>query len=439
MRLIALPKRRDPLLKEEKDIYKSSRLCYIIEAALEYFISIIITGAYLAKLTTSLGISDSLTGILSSFVSLGCTFQIIAVFLYRQQSVKRSVTILHAVNQLLFAFVYIIPLFPLSQSIKTVIFVVCLLLGYCISNIISAPKINWLMSLVDDDKRGRFTANKEIVSLLSGMLFSLVMGNLQDRFTAAGEERKAFIVCAITIFVLMLLHTLTLILSKEKPSAAGLKTETFKAKVKNIFSDKIIIKVIAVSVLWEMAHYIATPFYGTYQINELGFSMTFVSTLSITYSLVRVAASRFFGKYADQHSFAQMLMVCVGIAGLAYLVNCFCTPANGRIIYTLHYMLFAISMAGINSATINLIYDYVQPLYRREALAMKSAIAGTAGFLTTTLTSPLITAIQQNGNRFLGLPLYAQQVVSVFACFLCIVLVLYIKLLILPANAKAKN
>ena len=47
----------------EKDIYKTSRGLHIIEAAVEYFITILIGGAYLAKLTDAVGISDAMTGI----------------------------------------------------------------------------------------------------------------------------------------------------------------------------------------------------------------------------------------------------------------------------------------------------------------------------------------------------------------------------------------
>ena len=65
----------------EKDVYKKSRFFYILEATFEYFISILVGGAYLAKITTSLGMSAALTGILTSFVSLGGGFQIFAIFL----------------------------------------------------------------------------------------------------------------------------------------------------------------------------------------------------------------------------------------------------------------------------------------------------------------------------------------------------------------------
>jgi hydrogenase/urease accessory protein HupE len=53
---------------------KRSQTLYIIEAALEYFIAIMVSGSFLATLTGALGIPDSITGILSSVIALGCLF-----------------------------------------------------------------------------------------------------------------------------------------------------------------------------------------------------------------------------------------------------------------------------------------------------------------------------------------------------------------------------
>ena len=52
------------------DPYKSSRVMYVIEAALEYFIAIAVGTVYLAKIATEIGIPDNITGILTSFVAL---------------------------------------------------------------------------------------------------------------------------------------------------------------------------------------------------------------------------------------------------------------------------------------------------------------------------------------------------------------------------------
>ena len=96
-------------MEEKKDLYRVSRFLYILEATFEYFISLLVTGVYLAKLTASIGINDTLTGILTSFVSLGCGFQIIAIFLANKRPVKRWVTVLHSINQLSFSLIYLVP------------------------------------------------------------------------------------------------------------------------------------------------------------------------------------------------------------------------------------------------------------------------------------------------------------------------------------------
>ncbi|MBQ8881994.1 MAG: MFS transporter [Clostridia bacterium] len=408
-----------------KDEYKPSRIFYIIEAALEYFISLLITGAFLAKVTTAIGISDMLTGILTSFVSLGCGFQIIAIFLANRKPVKRWVTILHIVNQSFFALIYLVPFIQISTEVKIVLFIVFLLVGHIINNIVNSPKINWFMSLVDNHKRGSFTARKEIISLIGGMIFSFAMGAVIDHFDAIGNTAGAFITCGISIFALMLLHTLTLVLSKEKPVENTEKVST-KKQLKELIRDKNLFKVILIAVLWNVVNNASTPFYGTYQIKELGFSMTFVSILSAGYAIIRSIFSTPMGKFADKYSFAKMLNICFIIMTAGYIINVFTVPSNGMVFYTIYYMLSAIAMAGINSATINLIYDYVAVENRTSALALSSTLSGFAGFFTTLIVSPLVSFIQENGNTLFGISVYAQQVVSIIAVVLLVVLLIYL-------------
>ena len=175
-----------------------------------------------------------------------------------------------------------------------------------------------------------------------------------------------------------------------------------------------------------MVNYASTPFYGSYQIKELGFTMTFVSILSAAYAIVRTIFSRPMGKFADKYSFAKMLNICFSIALAGFIVNIFTVPANGKVLYTVYYMLYAVAMAGINSATINLIYDYVDKEKRTGALALKSTICGFAGFFTTLIVSPLVSYVQRNGNRLFGINIYAQQIVSVISAILLVVLLVYL-------------
>ena len=281
------------------------------------------------------------------------------------------------------------------------------------------------MSLVDDKKRGRFTANKEIVSLTGGMVFSYFMGAMIDHFEALDNMRAAFIVGGITLFVLMALHTATLVFAKEKTLETEEKSSILQ-EMKALLKDKTLFKVVLISVFWNVAHYITTPFMGTYQTKELGFTTTFASLIVMMGSLCRVLCSKPLGKFADKFSFAKMLIICYALEIIAFGVNIFTRPENGKVLYIIYHLFYVAGMAGINGAVINLIYDYVDEKRRVSALALKQTLSGFAGFLTTLLVSPLVTYIQNNGNRLFGISVYAQQVLSFLSFLSCIALLVYL-------------
>lgn len=423
---------------QKKDEYAFSRFLYVIEATLEYFVSLAVTSVYLAKLTAYIGISDGLTGILSSFVSLASGFQLVAIFFARKTPVKIWVTTLHIVSDAMFALLYFTPLFHFSRTVKTVMFVVLLLGANVLNKVVNSPKTNWYMSLVDDKKRGRFTANKEITSLITGMAFSYFMGAMMDHFELSGDMRGAFVVGGITICVLMVSHALSLIFAKEKPMERK-ENASIGKEIKALLKDKALLKVVGVSVFWGVATYISTPFFGTYQTKELGFSTSFASVIVMAASLCRVFCSKPLGKFADKHSFADMLIICFGLETLAFAINTFTNPSNGHVLYVLYLLLYYAGMAGINSSVINLIYDYVGVEKRTSALALKSALAGVAGFLTTLVVSPFVSFMQENGNVLFGVNVYAQQVLSLISCLCSLGVLLYMIFVVRKIPKQKEN
>ena len=413
---------------------------YIIEAGVEYLISILVADMYLARLTKALGIGDNITGILSSVISLGCLFQLVATLLRKGRS-KPLVIGLSILNQLLFMFLYIIPLTDWDRGVRQGIFIATIVLAYFFYNVAHPKKINWFMSLVDDGKRGRFTAKKEVISLILGVAFNFAMGALIEKFEANGNVRGAFIVCGVAIFGFMILHTLTMLLTVEKEEPK--KEETLEVPQKSgmfeSLKDKNVLRVTLVFCLWQISNACASPFYGAYKENDLGFDAVFgVAILGAIYAVARSVFSFVWGKYADKYSFASMLQICFTIAGIAFLVNSFCRPENGRIVYPIYYTLNAIAMGGINSALINLCYDYVTPEKRTDALAVSLAISGVCGFLTTLAVSPIVSAVQANSNIVFGMNIYAQQLLSVLAFVMTMLTMLYVTLSMVKKNKSPR-
>ncbi len=408
------------------------RAMYVLEAAFEYLISILVAGSFLATLTTSLGFSDSLTGVLSSVISLGCLFELIS-FTIRKTRVKGFIIALSLTNQLLFMLLYVVPVTNFTRQTKIAVFVALIFSAYILYNFAHPKKINWLMSLVEDKHRGRFTAGKEIVSLISGMLFTFFMGSLIDDFKERGELRVAFILSAAVIFILMVLHTVSMFLTPEREVPEDKKISILQS-IREVFRDKNVLKVTLVFVLYHIGNHVSHPFMGTYQINELGFSLQFVSLLSILSSVVQIAASVFLGRYADKNSFAKMIEKCFIALVLANVCIAFAIPSNGKVMFALHYALHGFAMGGISSALINLIFDYVPSEKRADSLAVSQAAAGLAGFLTTLAVSPLVSHIQARGNTFLGFNLYAQQVVSIISVILILAVIVYVRKVLIKGN-----
>ena len=319
---------------------------------------------------------------------------------------------------------YFVPLLPIGKMWQTALLILALLIAHILHNTVNSPKINWYMSLVDEQKRGRFTANKEIISLLGGMVFSFALGQIMDSFSNNGKTKYAFVVCGAILLFLTALHTLTLVFSKEKTSG---EVKKFSLKeIAQLFKDKTILKVVGVFVLWNIASCITTSYMGAYQVNDLGFKTSYSSLIIIIGSIARATVSRPFGKFADKFSFCKMLYICFGIEALAFLMGVFVTPSNGKVLFVAYYVLYCVGCAGINSSIINLIYDYVDFDKRTSALALVNTVSGFAGFFATLSVSPLVDYIQNNGNSFLGMSIYAQQLLSAISVAFVVLIGIYL-------------
>lgn len=414
--------------------FTKNRICYILEETFNYLITILVTGSYLAKVTSTLGFSDGLTAILSSISTLGCSAQLLSVALFRKGKVKRRITAMFMLNQLLFAALYLVPFFQVPQKLRTILFISFMLLGYILLNAVLTPRTNWYMTYVDDRKRGIFTAKKEAISLVSGILFQFCISVVIDYWEAKGNLRAALVTCALVILVLSIGHTLSLLFTQdwEVPE----RKHTLLQEIKSTITHKSTRALLILSALWAICHSVSIPFYGTYTIKELGFSMSYIAFLSLLSAVSRILASMVLGKYADKHSFAKMLLLCYCIIAFGFAVAAFVRPDNGHILYAIYSILNAISMGGINSGEINLIFDHVTAEKRTAALSVKNTIYGLTGFLTVSAVTPLLSRIQNQGNQLFGIPLYAQQVLSMIACLLTILTAIYARTMVmkLPRN-----
>jgi MFS family permease len=117
-----------------------------------------------------------------------------------------------------------------------------------------------------------------------------------------------------------------------------------------------------------------------------------------------------------------MMSICFAVAALGFLFNIF----FGKAFFILYYVCYAVSQAGINSGTVNLLYDYVPHEKRTGALAIKNTVVGFVGFGSTLLAKPLVDYVQSNGNTLFGIHLYAQQALSLISTVVTVAVIIYL-------------
>lgn len=403
-----------------------SKVAYHFEAAVEYLISILVTGAFLTALLNEIGVSDAISGMISSLTTFACMVQMASLFIKRNgRGLKRWVSLLHLMNQLLFAILYLFPSLKLAQATKALLLVGVYIAGLFISQLVTPYKLAWLMSLVEPNKRGRFTAVKEMISLLLGMVFSLIMGMVVDHFQAAGRIQEAFIICNVVLVILALVHFILLILC-DPPETNQAKETSLKENIHYLCNNKRFRRVLLVSCLFQCTQ-IVIPFYGVYQLNVLGFSLTYVSVITIFQSLTRMAVSLPIGKYADHTSWSKALYLGFLIQGASFFINFFTIPSNGHILFFIYSMLYGASMAAMNSSLMNIVFEYVDPTISAAALGIENAIGGIAGFCASLIGGIVIAQMQNLRNQLFGHIIYAQQFLSILACIACIIGAVYTK------------
>jgi MFS family permease len=386
----------------------------------------------LSYLLDTVGFSDSLQGILGTVATFTCGASLFAVFLSGKR-VKRICVVGNTINQLCFVILYLFPLFEFSPKLKTVLLLTLLLLGHLMNKALFSSRTNMFMCSVPADKRGIFTATKEMISLAGGITISLVMGRVADTFrrTDGLPTKKYYVICAVALLLMTLIHTASLTTATEKPIENTKKT-SLRDTMKKIITNTTFTKVVVVGLFWNVASAFSVSFFASYLREELAFNFTVIAILTTVGSLARIVASPVMGRIADKYSFATSMTIAFILAGLGFVAIIFTVP-DTRWLYVAYACLHGFGTAGIHSGLINCIYDYVPREDRAIALSVKNAIGGILTFFTALISGVIMTAIQKNGGfTILGVNLYAQQVLSFISFIAVTILIAYMRIVIAP-------
>ncbi len=410
--------------------YKTSRRAYSAQCMFEYFISLLSTDAFLAKLLKDIGLSDALTGIVSSIISFAFLFQLMSIPLVgRIKSVKKSMIGLDTASQVLFAAMYLIPFLPFGVNAKAAAVTVTVILAYLTLYLNSSICYKWGNSFVSPDGRGLFSAIKEMVSLLGGMFFTLGAGLITDRFESRNNLHGAFVFLSAAMLVICVFNFICLYLMKDIQLSESKTRKSLKKTAVVLFKNKKCRDVVILTSAAEIAKYITIGFMGTYKTGELGFSVGQIQLINIASNLGRFAVSRPFGIYSDKKSYADGYFLGTIILLAAFITGIFISPKT-RFLIIVFMMLYNISAAGTGQNTFSMMYKAVDDEYIMPAMSVSNSARGILGFCASLVGSAILTRVQNNGNSVCGAAVYGQQILCAVSAILTAAVLIFNKKMI---------
>ncbi len=408
--------------------YRRTRNAYIVYCALEYCIMIFASDSLLAKLLSYIGIGDSLIGIISSLLTLTCMFQLLVLFSAKNKiSVKKKSILFCMLCLWMFISLYLIPLMPFSKNILITAAVVCIVTAYFANYYVFPSLFVWANSFVAPESRAKYSAAKEMFSLVCGMAATFAAGYILEYAEAAGNIRRGFITVAVLGVGLSFMALASLLIMEDKKVKADISEQKISVKELTYYlgKNKSYRDIVIVTILWNAAVYLVLGYLGTYKIQELGISLGLVQIITMAASAARLIVSRPFGKFSDKKGYIVGMKNALCIVAIAFFACTFATAETWWLII-IFTILYNISLAGVTQNMFNVLYSYVDDKYLEGAMAVKNSIGGVCGFGAALLGGYILDAVQKNENTILGIQIYGQQLLAGISFVITIGLILYI-------------
>ncbi len=394
--------------------YKRSRLSYMNLCHTEWFVHLLCMDAFLAKLLTYVGVEDGLVGVITTIASLSSIFRLFSFTIVpRVRNTKRYAIPMQLFGELMFVFLYLIPLLQVDGQRKSALMVLCITLAYLGNHLSNSIVYRWGNSFVDPHHRAEFTSTKEMISSLLGMAVSFGVGFMLDSFDSKNDLQTGFLFTAIAMLIFTVCEMICMAsIKNEIIPARTADTIPLREVLEKTLGNRNFRNLALLYGLYNFGINFTAGFLGTYQLQELSFSVSTVTVIGMIGSFSRVIFSKPIGRYSDRKSFAKGIELGMLIALTGFVCLIFTGPQS-RWLMVVYSIMYLTSQVGAGFNFINSTYSYVDDRCFVQGVAILMTVSGVFSFAASLAGSGLLTYIQKSGNVFLGISVYGQQVLAV--------------------------
>ena len=417
--------------------YEKSRNTFVIEGMLATTIGNLSMGVFLAGYVLYLGGSQEFSGLLLTIPMYTSIVQIFTPIIYEKQvSRKAIVAILAPVHRIMLGLMAFIPLIFQDTTTRLTVLFALYAVSFVILQLTNPAAINWIMSLVPDEGRGKYYGRRDSFMLATSTFFSISMGFVLDFFKQTSPGTGFFIIyLLVLVFAILNFYFLSKIKEPRvqiryyKDAYTGRKIPA-GANFKQIFIvpflDEKFRKIIGMASLWQFSVMIAIAYFAIYQVNVLKLDYSFMTFCIMLQTVTMVIFARVWGKFADRRNWFVTLRIAIMLLSLCHVCWFFIFHS---VIYLVPFMyiLGGVCWSGINMAFFNIPYKYSPQKGKTIFLSLYGAILGVVSLGASLVGALFVKTLGFFTLNIFGLAFTSMQLLFLFSGAMMIGVAFYIK------------
>ena len=355
----------------------------------------LVSGAFLAGFINLLGGSDSLNGTMGAIPAvMGFTQVISSLYFERMQQRKKPMLKMIAFLRLALSLIYIIPVLLIPTGISLQLFILLYIVAFALNGLMAPALMEWLVVSTPNSIRGQYFAKRERFGFALSVVLSFSAGKLLDYYEIIDLEAQGFLFVGAIVLILGIINFVSVHRMEELTHDYVPSKYRFRDAVKIPLSNPGFKMVIALFSLWNLGLQMGGPFIAVYMVAHLDLSYTYVMTISILGTILRILVTPIWGKMADKKSWYLTAEGSVMLLALTHISWAFVDHHNVAFMAPLLFATGGFAWGGAGISMFNIPFMFATKQGRTMFLGLNAAIGGVIALIGVRFGGYLIDRLE---------------------------------------------
>lgn len=330
----------------------------LLDGVSSHLMGVLTGGVFLVAVALQLGASNFQIGLLAAIPPLVQLVQIPAIFIIEKVRSRKAVAFFSAAaSRLIWFVIAAIPLFFIGPPALLAL-LVCILFSSLLGGVGGCAWNSWMRDLIPEGNMGAFFSRRLQVSIVLGIIISLLASILVDQWQNLFGSQQIFAYSTLFFLGAVLGLSGVFFLFKVPEPAMLVQKINFFRVLTLPFKDLNFRRLMIFLTSWSFAVNLAAPFFTVYMLKKLELGMSLVVVLSVVSQVFNFMFLSVWGRQADRFSNKSVLAVSCPLFMLSVLAWAFTTLPDKYfltlpLLFLIH-IIMGTAIAGVSIASGNI-------------------------------------------------------------------------------------